>query len=106
MSKAEVATLIEETKKQLAHYLEELEAGRPFDMKGFEQIALRIQKEIATLTPPDAKTFEQDIAALMQMLDALFDGLQQKRDTVRREIEGLNRQVDANKAYKKTDSNQ
>ena len=105
MSKAEVTTLIQETKKQLTHYLEELAAGRSFDMTGFDKIALSIQKEIATLTPTDAAVFQKDIATVMEMLDALFAGLEQKRDAVRKEIEGLSRQVDANKAYKRTDSN-
>ena len=105
MSKAEVTALIEETGKQLAHYLQELEAGRSFDMAGFEKIALRIQQEVAALTPADAAGFGKDIASLMEMLDKLQGGLEGRRDSVRREIEGLNRQIDANKAYSKPETN-
>ena len=105
MSKAGVAALIEQTQKQLAHFLQELSAGRSFDMQGFEQIALRIQQEVAVLQPADAANFQKDIGALMDMLDELQQGLEGRRDSVRREIQGLNRQMDANKAYKKPESN-
>ena len=105
MSKAEVTTLIEDTRRQLARYLEELAAGRSFDMNGFESIVRRIQQEIGALPPVEAAGFKKDIDLLMNMLDGLQHGLEEKRDSVRREIEGLNRQIEANKAYRKPDSN-
>ena len=105
MSKVGVATLIEQTQKQLAQYLQELQAGRSFDMAGFEQVALRIHQEVAMLKPEEAANFEKDIAMLMDMLDELQQGLETRRDSVRREIEGLNRHIDANKAYRKPESN-
>lgn len=105
MSKAEVKGLIDETQKQLAHYLNELAEGRSFDMGGFEQIALKIQKEITALSVQEMATFKDSLTKLMSMLDQLQAGLEAKRRSVKSEIEGLNKQLTANKAYRQTDEN-
>lgn len=104
MSKEKVAALIADTQKQLTHYLAELAAGRSFDMAGFENIVQKIQSEVAALKPQDAVEFKDNIAALMTMLNNLQNGLENKRDVVKNEIENINRQLTANQAYRNTDT--
>jgi septation ring formation regulator EzrA len=104
MSTEKVAALIADTQKELAHYLSELAAGRSFEMAGFDAVVQKIQAEIATLNPLDAIKFKDSITQLMTMLDSLQTGLQDKRTLVKSEIESINRQLTANKAYRNTDN--
>lgn len=104
MSTEKVAALIADTQKELAHYLDELAAGRSFEMAGFDEVVKKIQSEIATLNPLEAVKFKDSISQLMTMLDSLQTGLESKRTLVKNEIESINRQLTANKAYRNTDN--
>ena len=105
MSTEKVASLIADTQKELAHYLSELAAGRSFEMAGFENVVQKIQGEIVTLNPLEAVKFKDSISQLMTMLDSLQTGLEGKRNIVKSEIESINRQLSANKAYRNTETN-
>lgn len=104
MSTEKVTALIADTQKELAHYLSDLSAGRSFEMAGFENVIQKIQAEIATLNPLEAVKFKDNIAQLMTMLNTLQTGLEEKRSIVKSEIESINRQLTANKAYRNTDT--
>lgn len=103
---ADVKELLEKTNRQLSFFLGELKSGRAFDMAGFDTLVAEIQQGVAALDMAKAREYESALQELVKQLDVLQAGLLEKRSTVKGEIESLNRQLSANMAYRKTDTQQ
>lgn len=103
-TKEKAMALLLETEARLKNYLSALKENTPFDMAGFDALVKELHEQIADLPNADASTFKDDVTRVMAMLDELANALQKKRADVRGEIDALNKQAQAQAAYRKADT--